>query len=127
MQATCRTKCERRRSLTPPGIGPPGKGSRDQSLDARRSRYWINTEDEAREAVRELATLNVDLVKVWVDDRNGQYEKLTPELYTAVIDEAHQHGLRVTAHVFTLEDAKGLLNGGCRRLCSRHQGPGRRR
>ena len=60
----------------------------------------------------ELAPLEVDLVKIWVDDRGGQYDKLTPELYGAVIDEAHQHGLRVTAHVFSLEDAKGLLRAG---------------
>lgn len=74
--------------------------------------YWIDTEEEARQAVQELATQEVDLVKIWVDDRNGQYEKLTPELYGAVIDEAHQHGLRVTAHIFTLDDAKGLLQAG---------------
>ena len=74
--------------------------------------YWISTEEEARTAVQEVAPQNPDLVKIWVDDRNGQFEKLTPELYGAVIDEAHQHGLRVTAHVYTLEDAKGLLRAG---------------
>ncbi len=74
--------------------------------------FWINSEAEARSAVQELAAQQVDLVKIWVDDRNGQYEKLTPELYGAVIDEAHMHGLRVTAHIFTLEDAKGLLRAG---------------
>ena len=74
--------------------------------------YWISTEEEARTAVQELAAQNVDMVKIWVDDRNGQFEKLTPELYAPVIDEAHQHGLRVTAHIFTLEDAKGLLRAG---------------
>ena len=74
--------------------------------------YWITTEEEARAAVRELAALEVDIVKIWVDDRGGQFEKMTPALYTAVIDEAHQHGLRVTAHIFALEDAKGLLRAG---------------
>ena len=74
--------------------------------------YWITSEGEARTAVRELTALNVDLVKIWVDDRNGRYGKLTPALYGAVIDEAHQHGLRATAHVYTLEDAKGLLRAG---------------
>ena len=74
--------------------------------------FWITTEDEARTAVRELAALEVDIVKIWVDDRNGRYEKLTPALYTAIIDEAHRHGLRVTAHIFSLEDAKGLLRAG---------------
>ncbi len=74
--------------------------------------FWITSEAEGRSAVQELAAQQVDLVKVWVDDRNGQYEKLSPALYGAVIDEAHTHGLRVTAHVFTLEDAKGLLRAG---------------
>lgn len=73
--------------------------------------YWIETAGEGREAIRELAA-DVDLVKIWVDDRNGQYEKLTPEMYGAVIDEAHRHDLRVAAHIFSLEDAKGLLDAG---------------
>ena len=74
--------------------------------------YWITTEEEARTAVRELAPEENGLVKIWVDDRNGQFDKMSPELYGAVIDEAHQRGLRVTAHVYTLEDAKGLLRAG---------------
>jgi imidazolonepropionase-like amidohydrolase len=74
--------------------------------------YWITSEAEARKAVQELAARKVDLVKIWVDDRDGKYKKLTPELYGAVIDEAHKHGLRVTAHIFALEDAKGLLKAG---------------
>ena len=74
--------------------------------------FWISTEEEARTAVQELAPRNVDMVKIWVDDRTGQFEKLPPALYGAVIDEAHQQGLRVTAHVYTLEDAKGLLRAG---------------
>ena len=74
--------------------------------------YWVSTEDEARQAVRDEAARKVDIIKIWVDDRNGQYEKLSPELYGAIIDEAHQHGIRVTAHIFALEDTKGLLRAG---------------
>jgi imidazolonepropionase-like amidohydrolase len=74
--------------------------------------YWITTQEEARKAVQELAARKVDLVKIWVDDRDGKYKKLTPDLYGAVIDEAHRRGLRVTAHIFTLEDGKGLLRAG---------------
>ena len=74
--------------------------------------YWVSTEAEARKAVQELAAKKVDMVKIWVDDRDGKYKKLTPELYGAVIDEAHTHKLRVTAHIYTLEDAKGLLRAG---------------
>jgi imidazolonepropionase-like amidohydrolase len=74
--------------------------------------HWITTEEEARKAVQELAERKVDIVKIWVDDRGGKYKKLTPELYGAIIDEAHKHGLRVTAHLFNLEDAKGLVKAG---------------
>ena len=45
--------------------------------------YWITTADEGRKAVQELAAKKVDIVKIWVDDRNGQYKKLTPDLYGA--------------------------------------------
>ena len=74
--------------------------------------FWINSEQEGRKAVQELAARKVDIVKVWVDDRDGKYAKMTPVLYGAVIDEAHKDGLRVTAHIFNLEDAKGLLRAG---------------
>ncbi len=74
--------------------------------------YWIETEAEGRKAVDELAAHKVTLVKIWIDDRDGKYPKLTPPLYSAVIDEAHKNGYRVTAHIFTLEDAKGALRAG---------------
>ena len=74
--------------------------------------YWVTSIEEARAAVRELASQEVDIVKIWVDSRGGQYERLTPELYGAIIDEAHVQGIPVTAHVFRLEDAKGLLEAG---------------
>ena len=74
--------------------------------------YWITTEAEGRKAVQELSAKRVDLVKIWVDDRDGMYKKLPPELYGPIIDEAHKNGLRVTAHIFNLSDAKGLLKAG---------------
>jgi imidazolonepropionase-like amidohydrolase len=74
--------------------------------------YWIESAAEGRKAVQELVAKKVDIVKVWVDDRDGKYQKLTPEMYGAIIDEAHKNGFRVTAHIFKLEDAKGLLRAG---------------
>ena len=74
--------------------------------------YWITTAEEGRAGVREQAARGVDIIKVWVDDRNGQYPKLAPELYTAVIDEAHKAGLRTTAHEYYLADAKALVRAG---------------
>jgi imidazolonepropionase-like amidohydrolase len=74
--------------------------------------YWITSAAEGRKAVEELATHKVDIVKIWVDARDGKYKKLNPEMYGAIIDEAHKRGLRVTAHIFELEDAKGLIRAG---------------
>jgi len=74
--------------------------------------YGVTTEAEARADVRELAAKKVDLVKIWVDDRLGTVPKLKPELYRAIIDEAHKNGLRVAAHVYYLSDAKDLLRAG---------------
>ena len=74
--------------------------------------YWVTTADEARQAVREQAALKVDIIKIWVDDRDGKYRKMPPDIYTPVIAEAHGRGLRVAAHIFNLSDAKGLLTAG---------------
>jgi len=79
----------------------------------RHAAYVITTEQGARAAVAELASRNVKLIKTWVDDRGGNNkEKLAPNLYRAIIDEAHKHKLRVAAHATGLEDAKDLLRAG---------------
>ena len=71
--------------------------------------HWITTEEEGRKVVQELAAQKVDIVKVWVDTRDDKYKKVPPEIYGPMIDEAHKLGLRVTAHIFNMEDAKGLM------------------
>lgn len=71
--------------------------------------YGVTNENESRTAIQELAAQKVDMVKIWVDDRRGTVEKLTPELYSAIIDEAHNQALRVAAHIYNLSDAKDLL------------------
>ncbi len=90
--------------------------------------YQVGNEDEARGAVQELVAQGVDFVKIWLDDdrrvsgqifRFGQLTnqystvtKLSPALYGAIIDEAHQSNVRVVAHVRYLADAKGLVDAG---------------
>jgi imidazolonepropionase-like amidohydrolase len=87
------------------GITAPEKGRTEVP-------FWITDPEAGRKAVQEMAAKKVDLIKIWVDDRDGQYPKLTTPLYSAVIDEAHKQKLRVAAHIFALEDAKGLLKAG---------------
>jgi imidazolonepropionase-like amidohydrolase len=71
-----------------------------------------NTPDEARAQVADDAAQKVDIVKIRVDDNLGTTPKMTPEIYRAVIDEAHKRGLRVATHLFYLGDAKSLLDAG---------------
>ncbi len=68
--------------------------------------------DDARAYVRSIAASKPDIVKIWVDDRNGTKSKMPPEIYRAIIDEAHAQGLRVIAHVYYLDDAKDLVRSG---------------
>lgn len=70
------------------------------------------TADEAIQEVDSLAALHPDLVKIWVDDFWGAYPKMKPEIYAAIIKEAHKKGLRVAAHVYHLEDAHRLVDLG---------------
>ena len=75
-------------------------------------KFQINSEAEGRKAVQENAAHRADIIKIWVDDRDGKVDKVTPLQYAAVIDEAHNRGLRVTAHIFNMDDAKGLIRAG---------------
>jgi len=75
-------------------------------------RYRPQTTDEARADIRELAANHPDYVKMWVDDGLGRGTKMKPEIYRAIIDEAHKNHVRVFAHEFYLADAKSLLAAG---------------
>jgi imidazolonepropionase-like amidohydrolase len=70
------------------------------------------TPDEARTQVAGVAAQKVDIVKIRVDDNLGTTQKMAPEVYRAVIDEAHKRGMRVAVHLFYLADAKAILAAG---------------
>jgi imidazolonepropionase-like amidohydrolase len=82
------------------------------AANMRHSAFPVTTVEGARAAVQELVPRKVRIVKTWVDDRGGAVKKLAPELYRAIIDEAHRNGLRVAVHATGLEDAKALLRAG---------------
>jgi imidazolonepropionase-like amidohydrolase len=92
------------------GIGAPNAGPGAAAYAG--IAYEITTEAQARQAVDELAANRVDIVKIWVDDRNGRAPRLSSALYGAVIDAAHARDLRVNAHVFYHADAEGLVAAG---------------
>jgi imidazolonepropionase-like amidohydrolase len=76
--------------------------------------YEVSDPKQAAAFVDELAAHHPDVVKIWVDDRFGDFKKTkTPiNLAAAIIDEAHKLNLKVAAHVFYLDDAKKLAAAG---------------
>jgi imidazolonepropionase-like amidohydrolase len=83
------------------------------SIPSRLGRTAVPTnEADARRAVQEYAERNINLIRIWIDDGEGAQPKLTPEVYKAIIDEAHTRGLRVMAYVRTLQHTKDLLRAG---------------
>jgi imidazolonepropionase-like amidohydrolase len=92
------------------GIAAPDAGPGDAAL--KPSAWSVSTEEAARDAVRAEAARKAAFIKVWVDDRGGTVKKTPPEIYRAVIDEAHKHGVRAIAHVYYLDDAKDLARSG---------------
>jgi imidazolonepropionase-like amidohydrolase len=59
-----------------------------------------------------MAEQHIPQVKIWVDDRRGTYPKMTADVYTAIIGEAHQHQMIVNAHATTLADQKAVVRAG---------------
>ena len=74
--------------------------------------YGAMTEAEGIKDVEELVARKVPIIKIWVDDRNGTVPKIQPNVYRAIIAEAHKRGTRVVAHIFNLVDGKDLLRAG---------------
>lgn len=80
--------------------------------------YRPSTPQEARQDVDRMVAEHTDLVKLWVDDfRNGvpngkTLPKMSPDIYRAVIDEAHEHNTRVAVHIHDLDIAKAVVDAG---------------
>jgi imidazolonepropionase-like amidohydrolase len=72
----------------------------------------VRTAEEAIQRVRELAQMKVNWAKIRVDDNLDASTKMTPEVYKAVIDEAHKNGLPVAVHMVELADAKAVVAAG---------------
>jgi imidazolonepropionase-like amidohydrolase len=98
-----------------PGMAPP-HGGPDAILmkgtDALQAVNEVSTPAEARAAVQSMAAKQLKSVKIWVDDRRGTYPKMTPDVYNAIIAEAHAHGMMVNAHAIALPDQKAVVSAG---------------
>lgn len=105
-------------ALTAPGGHPAGTALKNDPWGRAHIAIELETEEEAREAVRRLARKNVDAIKfVFLGSRTyGAVEvpmpKLSPEIMKAIIDESHRQGLLVTAHTWDEGDAIAAVSAG---------------
>ncbi len=74
--------------------------------------FEVGSPAEVEKAVAELAARKVDLIKIWVDDHLKREQKIPMELCRAIMENAHEHGIKVAAHIFYLEDARRLIEMG---------------
>lgn len=105
-----------------PGMAPPNGGPDAillKGTSALHAVYEVSTAQEARATVQGMAAKQLRNVKIWVDDRRGTYPKMTPEVYNAVIAEAHAHQMMVHAHAIALPDQKAVVRAGPTCWCTR--------
>ncbi len=98
----------------PQGIGVPDGAPPAKMLPLPPDQlYRPVTPEAAREAVRAMVAQKPDFIKLWLDDFGGSLPvRMKPEIYQAVIDEAHKNGVRVAAHIHDLNDAKAVVRAG---------------
>ncbi len=72
------------------------------------------TEDEARALVRDQIALGVHFIKMWVNAVAEPDLKITPEIRTAIIDEAIRNGAIPVAHIDDEADGRQLVQAGLR-------------
>jgi imidazolonepropionase-like amidohydrolase len=103
------------------GMGPPGQGPNNQFLGhalalANRTGMTVlrgaDTPEEGRAAVQAIADKGIPFIKIWVDDRGGSQQKLAPEVYRAVFEEADGYGIPVVVHQQSAGDMPYLLDAG---------------
>jgi imidazolonepropionase-like amidohydrolase len=101
------------------GMAPPGGGPDALLITGTtplHAVHEVSTPEEARAAVQQIAARKINQIKFWVDDRDNRrgknMKKLQPEVYGAIIDEAHKHSILVHAHATNMADQKAVVKAG---------------
>ncbi|MDE3197322.1 MAG: amidohydrolase family protein [Acidobacteriota bacterium] len=90
-----------------------------QTPNLNRARLFIagpiptsKTPADGRRAVDANAAAKTDIMKIRIDDQLGEAAPMPPDVYTAIVEQAHKDGLRMAVHVVKLADAKAVLKLG---------------
>ena len=90
--------------LTAPGGHPATTVCQSNPFCRRLNSRELESEAQARQAVREVTRARVDAIKVVVDDTVVNIPPLSDAIVAAIIAEAHRGGSRVIAHVSVTDD-----------------------
>ncbi|MDP1932394.1 MAG: amidohydrolase family protein [Gammaproteobacteria bacterium] len=105
------------------GMAPPGQGPNNQFLvetlaveqqTGNTILRGLGNAEQARVAVQAVADQSIPFIKLWVDDRGGTQEKLSPEIYRVVIAEASRSGIATVVHQQFASDMPDLIAAGVR-------------
>ena len=92
-------------------------------------RWVVDSEEEARSAVREISRKGIRFIKLWMDDRRRVRNYMPQYIYSSIIDEAHAQGIKVFVHTQVATPdmpsvwgagADGLFHGPSRLADGRH-------
>lgn len=120
-QEQSNTELPAARFLFAAGMAPPGQGPNDQflvhalSLEEQtglKILYGVGNEQQAIDAVNEIADKNISVIKIWVDDRGGTQQKLSPDLYRAITEQASNRNIQIFVHQQYATDMPDLIRSG---------------
>ena len=103
------------------GVAPTGFGPNNTFLDEIRIveveqetniLLGIDQPSDIQPLIQAIKPKQNAIIKIWVDDRAGTQPKLAQPLYTELIIQANQQGIRVVAHQQDSEDTARLVRAG---------------
>ena len=94
------------------------RDEQDSIADLDRARVYTSgpsiqgqkSPEEARESVAQRVSMNADRIKFHMGD--GSPREMSADTYGAIIDEAHNGGLRAYSHIFSVQEANEVLDAG---------------
>ena len=103
------------------GVAPTGFGPNNTFLDEIRAveaeqetniLFGLDQTSDIQTLLKAVESKRDAIIKIWVDDRAGTQPKLAQSLYTELVSQANQKGIKVVAHQQDSDDTARLVKAG---------------
>ena len=103
------------------GVAPTGFGPNNTFLDEIRTveaeqetniLFGLDQTSDIQTLIKAVEPKRDAIIKIWVDDRAGTQPKLAEPLYTELVNQANQRGIKVVAHQQDSVDTARLVKAG---------------